>query len=101
MSSTESRLYDELVATTRKLAARGVPVSYAVIAEIADAMERSHREGRSAITEIAEGLDTMRKAECQHRTSIVAHRRKVFGKEENSVMSILASPAGRGSGSGT
>ncbi|MFZ4807598.1 MAG: hypothetical protein ACOYLQ_10100 [Hyphomicrobiaceae bacterium] len=94
MSGTESRLYDELVATTRKLAARGVPVSYTVIAEVAEAMERSHREGRSALAEIAEGLDTMREAERQHRSSIVAHRRMVFSKEENSVMSILASIAG-------
>lgn len=78
MSDTEARLYDELVTTTRKLAKRGVPVSYSVIADVAEAMERAHREGRSALREIAAGIDTVRKVEREYRAAGKAHRDKVL-----------------------
>jgi hypothetical protein len=94
MSDTEARLYDELVTTTRKLAKRGVPVSYSVIAEVAEDMERAHREGRSALPAIAEGLDTMRDVERQHRASIVAHRKKVINREEYQFAGFVAIVAG-------
>ena len=78
MSDTEARLYDELVATTRHLSKRGVPVSYSVIADVAEAMERAHREGRSALREIAAGIDTVRKVEREYRAAGKAHRDKVL-----------------------
>lgn len=78
MSDTEARLYDELVSTTRKHAARGVPVSYSVIADVAEAMERAHREGRSALRELAAGLDAVQEASRRHRAEVVAHRSRVF-----------------------
>lgn len=90
LSDTEALLYEELITTTRKLAELGVPVSYSVIAEVAEAMQRAHREGRSALPAIADGLDTMRSVECSYRASIVAHRREVFGEEGNAAMCVFA-----------
>ena len=71
-----------------------MPVSYSVIAEVAEDMERAHREGRSALPAIAEGLDTMRDVERDHRASLVAHRRKVFSNGDNGAMSGFAIIAG-------
>ena len=90
MSDTEARLYDELVNTTRKLAARGVPVSYSVIADVADAMERAHRDGRSSLREIAKGLDAVRNVERQHRAATVAHRQAVFNDEGVGILTLFA-----------
>lgn len=74
ISDTEARLYEDLVETTRKLAKRGVPVSYSIIATVAEEMERAHREGRSALPAIAQGLDTVRKVERDDRAAGKAHR---------------------------
>lgn len=94
MSDTEARLYDELVTITRNLARRGAPVSYSVIAEVAEDMERAHREGRSALPAIAQGLDNMRDFERQHRASIVAHRKAVLKTEDHQFASFAAIVAG-------
>lgn len=67
LSVTEEKLYEEFLAAARRLGRKGHPGIYQGIADVVETVAEAKALGRSAIRELAVGLDSVRAADQSHR----------------------------------
>ncbi|MEZ5816629.1 MAG: hypothetical protein R3D44_06075 [Hyphomicrobiaceae bacterium] len=89
LSTTEEKLYNEFLTSARRLGRKGHPGIYQDIADVVESVAEAKAQGRSAIRELAEGLDLVNAALQRHRLALRTYQRQVCRDWECSLVTAV------------
>ena len=89
LSSTEQRLYDELLALARKLERRGAPGVYALVAAVADQVALLKRKDQDTVAMLARGLDGLRQIDANHTSRRLQTMRQAMADHDEIALTLI------------